>query len=296
MEEQAPGQPQPPPPTPARAPWGTWLKALAGFVAPTTLLTALLLYFGYAFTDAQYEYFGIDPATLGFSTQDFLLRSAAALWMPVGVTLFVGLVAALGYFWAAAVAGSRPHLLRRVTRAGVCLLMCGVGLFALGVLGGFQVWPAAQLTTPLLLLCGLLLVVYGRLMHLKATGRPFVGEVTAFCIAAALITLCSFWAVQAYAQGHGEHEARYLARHLRLRPEVVVDTTERLYFTAPGVRETSLPEGGSGQHFKYRYRGLRLLAQSGDRMFIVPKSWTRQRGAVLVLPVGAGVRVAFRPG
>jgi hypothetical protein len=56
---------------------------------------------------------------------------------------------------------------------------------------------------------------------------------------------------------------------------------------------TSLPEATPGQHFRYRYRGLRLLAQSGDRMFLIPKDWTWRDGDVLVVPPGSGVRVAF---
>ncbi|MFC0847667.1 MULTISPECIES: hypothetical protein [Streptomyces] len=287
MEEQ---------PTPARPPWGNWLKAVAGFVAPTTLLTGLLLYFGYAYSSSFYAYFGIDLATLGLSTQDLLLRSAAGLYMPLAVALAAGLAGALGLAWVSSIGDARPGLVRRLGRVGVGLAVGGGALFVLGLLGGLQVWPAGPLDTPLLFGGGLLLVVYGRTLHLKTTGHPFPGELKALAVVAALVALSSFWAVQAYAQSHGRDDGRELARNLWHRPTVVVDTPEQLYFGAAPVKETSLPAGGPGQKYKYRYRGVRLLAQSGNRMFLIPDGWTRTRGFVIMVPADGTVRVAFRPG
>ncbi|MEU8546232.1 hypothetical protein AB0C81_04350 [Streptomyces roseoverticillatus] len=281
-----------------RPPWGSWLKTIAGFVAPTTVLTGLLLYFGFAYTDALYEYFGVDAATLGFSTRDYLLRSAGALYMPVGITLGIGLLGALGYLCVTALISSRPGLVPLLTWVSVALIVVGFILFTLGMLGGLAVWRAGALDTPLLLGGGLMLVLYGRVLHLKCAGRPypFAREMTALVLIAALVALSSFWAVSAYAQEHGRSDARYLARNLRLRPEVVVDTAERLYFGHTNVQETQLPDGGPGQHFKFRYHGLRLLAQSNSRMFIIPEGWNARRGSVMILPADASVRVAFRPG
>ncbi|MGK5545958.1 hypothetical protein ACSNOH_14660 [Streptomyces sp. URMC 127] len=282
----------------SRPAWGAWLKTIAGFVAPTTVLTGLLLFFGFAYTDALYEYFGIDAATLGFSTQDYLLRSAGALYMPVGITLAIGLLGALGYLCITSLAVSRPALAPLLTRAAMALMAAGFLLFALGMLGGFAVWRAGALDTPLLLGGGLVLVLYGRVLQIKCTGRPypFARETTALVLIAALIALSSFWAVNAYAQQHGRSDARYLARRLWLRPEIVVDTAERLYFRHTNVQETVLPDGGPKQRFKFRYHGLRLLAQSNSRMFVIPEGWNTRQGSVMILPADSSVRVAFRPG
>ncbi|MFF8279994.1 hypothetical protein ACF05T_28505 [Streptomyces lateritius] len=59
-------------------PWSNWAITLATLLAPTTFIGALLLYFGFTYTDALYAHFGVDAATLGFSTQDYALRSAGA--------------------------------------------------------------------------------------------------------------------------------------------------------------------------------------------------------------------------
>jgi hypothetical protein len=278
--------------------WSTLAKTVAGFLAPTTVLTGLLLYFGFAYTDALYEYFGIDVATMGFSTQDYLLRSAGALYIPVGAGLLAALAGILGYYWAAGAGASRAGLGRHLGRAGLVLVVCGLGLFTLGMLGGFQVWPAGALDTPLLLGGGLLLVLYGRLFRLKARGQdyPVAREAGALAVAAALVVLSAFWAANVYAQNHGRSDAAYLAANLDLRPEVVVDTTERLYVQQSGVTETELPDDREGQHLRYRYEHLRLLAQSGARMFVVPMGWRTNGGVVLVLSAGPDVRVAFRRG
>ncbi|MFI9201243.1 hypothetical protein [Streptomyces sp. NPDC053048] len=290
MEEEQP---------PARPPWGAWAKTIAGFIAPTTLATGLLLYFGFAYVDARYQYFGVDAATLDLSTQDYLLRSAGPLFMPVGIALTVGLLGALGYTAVSALSTSRPRLGPVLARCALGLIGCGAALFVVGVLAGYGVWRAGPLDTPLILCCGLLLVVYGRLLHLKASGRAGYGrrELTAFAFLAALISLCLFWTVQVYAQMHGRADARYLAANLQLRPAVVLDTAERLHFMRTQVREEELPVAKSGpQRFRYRYSGLRLLAQVDNRMFVIPQDWTRDRGSVLIVPADANVRVAFRPG
>src|ERR1700712_1442887 len=81
-------------------------RVLAGFVAPVTILTALFLYFGYVWTDSFYEYFGVDAATLQFSPQDYMLRSVAALYVPVGAILLIS----LAFVWA------QPTILALVLR------------------------------------------------------------------------------------------------------------------------------------------------------------------------------------
>jgi hypothetical protein len=61
------------------------------------------------------------------------------------------------------------------------------------------------------------------------------------------------------------------------RPEVILDTGQRLIDLPPFVRETPLPTQ-EGDQFRSRYRGLRLLIQAGGRLFLVPERWTDQGG------------------
>ena len=54
-----------------------------------TLITALAYYFGYRREQAFADFFGIDPSALGFTTNDYVLRSVDALFVPVTVVLLV---------------------------------------------------------------------------------------------------------------------------------------------------------------------------------------------------------------
>lgn len=272
---------------------------MASFVAPTTFVTALLFYFGFAYTDALYEQFGVDAATLGFSSQDYLLRSASPLFIPGFIALATGLLLILAYYLAGAVADRDPDdRLRTGVRYGSYgLVVVGAGLFVLGMLAGFSVWRTREIVTPLLLGGGLLLAYCGRVFALRSSGTRLSlrREQGALAFVVALVVLTAFWATNAAAKAHGRADARTLADHLWLRPEVRVDTTERLYFDYPGVQETVLPPDGPAQRFHYRYDGLRLLAQSGTRMFLIPDQWTGGKGYVLAMTADPNIRIAFHP-
>jgi hypothetical protein len=49
-------------------------------VAPVTLLTALLFYFGWASSNSLWTYFGVDQSVLGFSARDYILRAIRPLF------------------------------------------------------------------------------------------------------------------------------------------------------------------------------------------------------------------------
>ncbi|AQA24497.1 hypothetical protein BTZ20_2925 [Rhodococcus sp. MTM3W5.2] len=59
-------EPPPPPPAPTRPPAvDKWIGAVAGVVAPTTLITGLCYYFGVIYKNAFFAYFSLDdePST-----------------------------------------------------------------------------------------------------------------------------------------------------------------------------------------------------------------------------------------
>ena len=58
------------------------LRTIGSVVAPTTLLTALLFYFGWVSVSVQSRYFGFDASLLEFSTQDYLLQSISPTFLP----------------------------------------------------------------------------------------------------------------------------------------------------------------------------------------------------------------------
>src|SRR3954454_17851304 len=77
----------------ARGPGGLdgaamWRLA-TGVFGQTALLTALLVFFGWARTQATFAYFGVDLGLLDFSTTDYVLRSVNSAYDPL---LLIGLV------------------------------------------------------------------------------------------------------------------------------------------------------------------------------------------------------------
>ena len=169
------------------------ISSAASVVAPLSLITALLFYFGYASSRAQYEYFGIDVDTIGLSTQDYVMRSPQPLLTPLLALLLLAVaVAALNELirrrvgaalteartptptpppapavGCAATAGwdgpSSPAVRRPPDRSRCCSPTRAAD------------WPYYPLVTPLTLALGAALCLYGRriarLLDPAAPGR-----------------------------------------------------------------------------------------------------------------------------
>src|SRR5215213_2616790 len=61
-------------------------KLITEVVGPSTLVVALLYYFGWVRTRAFYQYFGVDVDVLRLSSAGYISRSAEAVW-PVALGL-----------------------------------------------------------------------------------------------------------------------------------------------------------------------------------------------------------------
>jgi hypothetical protein len=102
-----------------------------------------------------------------------------------------------------------------------------------------------------------------------------------------------FWAGTSFAWRLGQGRAYDDALQLPDRPEVVLDTGERLIDLRPYVQESSLPTEPGGK-FRYRYHGLRLLLQAAGRLLLVPEHWTA-RGRTLIVPYDDSIRLQVIP-
>lgn len=272
-------------PSSSTIPWDRVLSVGANIVAPATAISALLFYFGYVSTRAQYLYFGLDVDTIGLSTQGFVMRSPQPLLVPVlTLTLLVGGV-------VVAARRLRPRLLAiagRGVRIGTLLLVVGFALLV--SYPALDDWEIYGLITPLVLGIGAAVTAY----TLGLRQAPISGRAALWVTVVAAV----FWANATVAQWSGRGLAQQQAGRLESLPQVVVDTRERLYLRSPDIAESELPPA-EGQTFGYRYRGLRLLVQNGDRMFLVACHaqddacvW-RPPGPTLMLRTGDSVRVQF---
>ncbi|GEP26629.1 hypothetical protein [Cryobacterium levicorallinum] len=274
------------------------LNVLGSIIAPATLLGALLFYFGYVSSRAQYDYFGIDVDVdvIGLSTQDYVMRSPQPLMLPLLVFALVG--AAL-IAWHAQIrrrssrAGCAAAVRRGVVVGLVILVIGVVALLASPLLAGWGYYP---LVTPLVLALGGAIAAYslGTVRFLARTAgashRPPPGVVVLLWAA---VAACVFWATATVAQWSGLGLAQQQARRPDNLPSVIVDTEERLFLPdEERVNEIELP-ASADETFRFRYWGLRLLIVGGDRMFLIPNAWDNHN-TTLVLPLDGSVRLQFQ--
>ncbi|MFI5610912.1 hypothetical protein [Amycolatopsis sp. NPDC051903] len=276
-----------------------WIRAAGTVVAPATLVSALLFYFGYVSTRSQYEYFGVDVDTIGLATRDYVMRSPQPLLTPLLVLTFasVGALALHSAVQKRIAAGENTARIRAVVRAGTAagLTLLAAGVVLLLLYAVLRDWLSYPLVTPLLIAAGGVLVVYGcRVLRRLDTGAPPASTVRRVSLGLVLVVVAVslFWTTATIAQWSGRGVAMAQARDLDELPSVIVDTKERLFLRSPGIEETALPPS-EGQSFHYRYRNLRLLVHGQDRMFLVSRTWSAS-DTTLVVPFDGSVRVQFQ--
>ncbi|MGI9022723.1 MAG: hypothetical protein ACR2HV_05750 [Acidimicrobiales bacterium] len=274
-------------------------QVVGSVVAPTTLLTALLFYFGWAYTAKYFAYFGLDWSLIRLTTQDYLTSSVVALFEPMAASFSAGLLIAWVHTRLKARFFAGPDSRRHLQLAARASSLCGLVLFGIGLAGIFVVRREVGISLwfPLSLGAGAVLLAYGSRLQARAgrsagamTGVRSTGllEVTA---AFFVVALSLFWAATNYAADLGAEQARGVEGRLPSAPEAILYSKEPLYLGAPGVRETSCGEAAGG--YRFRYQGLRLMIQSGGHYFFLPAAWSRADGVAVVVPESDSVRLQF---
>lgn len=285
--------------------WGTRLKDLAGLIAPTTAITALLIYFGYVGTRARFAYFGVYLDLTELSNQNLVLYGLEVLYVPAALVLLAILAAAgchAAVSWLVAAPGHR----RTALAVAAFVAVAGVLLVARALIGILVVRVSRSEvpgTSALALALGPTLIVYGGWAAATVlSGRTEVRKRwqagarlrrLVAVVAAGLVLVGLFWAANSFAWAFGQGRAVDDALALPTQPELVLDTREPLVDLPEGVTEVPLP-AGSEQAFRYRYRGLRLLLAAGGRLFLVPAHWT-DHGRTLVVPYDGEIRIQLVP-
>jgi hypothetical protein len=292
-----------------------WTRILGSIIAPTTVLTAVLFYFGYVSARAEYEYFGLDVDTTGLSTQEYIMRSGQTLFVPLLGLILLTVALLMLHAWItkriAPTPGTEPtprlpavnlqrvRLLARAARA-VGALVLAAGIVLLPAYAWLRDWAPYSLVTPLLLASGAALFAYATYIvnvlqrnksDVSAQGAAISRLVQVLLIGCVIASI--FWATATVAEGVGRAQAMDIAKRLDTLPSVILDTKEQLFLRDPGVAETELAPPSAGQTFHYRYRHLRLLIEGKDRMFLVPDKWCAS-DSTLIVPLDGSVRVQFQ--
>lgn len=267
---------------------------------PVTIATALMIYFGWARTQQQARYMGLDGSLFGYTAQDYMLRSINTLFIP----LLVMSVLVLGWLTIhTRIAGS----LRRPKRRAL-LYKAGRGIFAIGLTtaaGSVLVVTIdrsiAPLAVPLALATGTAVAAYGQWLVTAAsppsrTARPATmpwQRALRTLMVGGIIALALFWELSEYAGVVGRGTALQIARSVDSLPRATVFSTIPLGIEAPGVHEERVDAGSGEAQARFRTTGLRLMVRSGGRVFLLHEKWTPQRGTVVVLPDSDAVSWQF---
>jgi hypothetical protein len=279
------------------------LEVVGLFVAPTTLVTALSFYFGWVLTNSRASYLHIDASLFGFSTQDYVLRSVDALFVPLGATFVLGLLVLWLHAWAMRQLAD-PRRRTRLRLAGGAGMLVGGALLAFGIAAVFNLlsFSPYYLVAPASPGIGIGLLAYG--VHLRrrieAVERPHqpsflpAGPAAPTVLVAMVVVLSAFWTASKYADAVGRGRAQRLVASLSALPEVTVFAPQRLDVAEPGVVEQRLV--GADRAYHYRYSGLRLLIRSAGKYFLLPNGWSRATGSTIVLTDSPAYRFEFGAG
>jgi len=281
------------------------IKILGAIVAPTTLLTALLYYFGWSHAYWFCDYFGVNSTVLGFTSTDYMMRSVDALFVPLTVAASAALLAVWGHtaLRARLAGGSRPRALRVLVPAAMVL----GGLLLLG--GFVSVFTATVLSehlvaAPLSLGFGVLLLVYALHLQRLVTGRAQAAgssrgrgrgwsAAAEWAVVFVLVGLSLFWAATDYSAAVGRSRAGDFVAGLARYPSVVIYSARSLSLRAPGVTQVRCQDPEAA--YRYRYDGLKLVLQSGDEYLFLPAKWTAASGVAILIPKSDSLRLEFFP-
>jgi hypothetical protein len=264
-------------------------KAVGILLGSTTVLTAILFYFGWSRAYYFFDYFGVDSSLLGLTTRDYVQLSVDGLFVPLAVVACGAL--ALLWAWTRLSAWAARH--RRsgavtavVSVAGALLLLNGLSrvVVATPVNSPLAVAPAC-------LAGGAALLVYGLRRHRGATGDLVAAA--DWAVVFVLVGLSLFWAANDYSAAVGRSRARQFVAQLPTLPDAVLYSEKSLGLKHPGIRE--IPCVHAKARYGFRYDGLKLVLQSGDEYLFLPETWTPAHGVAVLLPRSDTTRLEFRP-
>lgn len=275
------------------------LRLLGTVVAPTTLLTGLLFYFGQMYVAGYCRYFGVNFTTLDLSVRDYLTRSVEGIFLPLVLAAALALIV----LWLVRMVFHLDEPTReRVLRTGLPIVAAvGAALIALAAIDlavGGTVGDTAPELGGLSLTAGVLAVTVSvpRLLDRRRAGdapAPLRAEmaVAEWTAAFVLASVGLFWAVGSYATGIGTGRAEEMAAALPAWPDTVLYSENDLALRGPGITATAC--AGQASAYRFRYDGLKLVLQSGGQYFFLPAGWTTADGAALVLPRTDSLRLEF---
>lgn len=289
----------------ATTPAGLVLEWVSLVVPSLSVVTGLLFWFGWTFTNTRAAYFGLDYTALQFTTTDYLIRSAEAVFVPAAVLLLLFIAVLLLHGVVSALlrrsAGSKTIL----RWAAISTAAAGIAATASGVWAMFAPLPVdGYLMPPLLQGAGAAATAYSLsvLARLRQRSDGTAGDqrtqaagwpLYCYSLVVMLVIVNLFWATSLYAAALGTGKAQELAQRLSSRPSVTLYSKQSMALGTPITEKAlNIPEGV----YQFKYTGLRLLIKSSGKYFLLSEGWTRKSGIALVLDDTSDIRLELEPG
>lgn len=274
----------------ATPPTATAFRAIGAILGNVTLLTALLFWFGFLYSNVFFGYFRVHLTVLDQSTTDILARGVDGLFQPLAALAFATLLALIvvRYLrvrlreraWRAVLRYSTP-----IAAATGLVLIVSAGFIALDPAPFRQYLGLPGLGWAI----GVLLVFFAWRQRI---GRPGAAETG---IVVLLVVIGLFWSVSDYSTAVGTQRAAEVEASVPELPNLLLYSEKSLNLTAEGVHQSTCHQ--TDATYRYRYDGLKLLLRSGGQYILVPANWTWARGTTIVLPKTDSLRLEFtRPG
>jgi len=275
-------------------------KVAGAVLGSTTVLTGLLFYFGRLHITGFFRYLRVNFTVLDLTPNDYLIRSADGLFVPLTAAAVTGLLCLWGNRFV--LGRLSPDRRKRVVAVAVpAAAGLGVVLVAVSLRELFADRPLVTdlpWVGGLALAGGVLLLAYAA--HLARTGDSADGaggrrssDVSVLAeggFALLLVTIGLFWAVGSYAIDVGTGRARQAVAELPGVEDAVIYSERSLRLAVVGVTEFRCEDPEAA--YRFRYDGLKLILQSGGQYLFVSGDWSRDNGTAVLLPRDA-VRLEF---
>jgi hypothetical protein len=276
-------------------------------VANASLLIALLVYMGWAYDDARYGYFHVNPIDVDTSVIEYMLLSLSLFSPALVIAAMVLITATAVRAWGidraklthltasktvsrilavapfrrlvSAVAAAPPHFGRMVTvGAGATVMITALILY----------WGASRIQISSYLVLGMLGA--GPLLLTWPTRSARPGRFP-YALATIAAVVCTLWAASLYAHSLGIQAGQQIVRDLPARTAVAVYSAQPLALSGPGVTVQTL---SAGYNYHYLYLGLRLLTARSGTYYLLPVHWSPQLDFTYILDGSdPGIRIQF---
>lgn len=270
-------------------------ELVAQVIGNVSLITAVLVYMGWAYENSLLQHFHVSALSLNLSVLEYVLKSTPFFFDPtiiLGAVIVVVVVALVSPILGRLTLLPDNGTLNRILRGDLAVALGVLILATLVWLGFKQNALAAWFATyPGVFYLVIALVGAGSLI-MTWPGRAHHG-IFSFSLAIVIAAVSLLWITGLYADSLGTKAAVSFANNLPAQKSVALYSVQALGLSGPGVMCRSLPDGSL---YRYRYTGLRLLYAEPGIYYLLPVGWTERSGPTYIFESNDQLRIELGNG